>query len=82
MELDKREYDYNKLKQEGTGGPDMPSDFKTIVYPFNKYQITIRLTQDNRFIEVIEVKINKEFLSHKQKISTSGSIDVRKDYPE
>ncbi len=77
-----KDYDYDKLKNQGTGSHDEPSDYKTILYPFDKYQITVKLTPANEFIGIAEVKINKEFLSHKQKITPQGFHDVDEFYRE
>ncbi len=53
---------------------------KTIVYPFDKYDIVMRLTQNNEFVDVIEVRIRKDFLSYKQKIARKGFHDVEEFY--
>ncbi len=74
--------DYDKLKNQGTGSQGKTQDYKIIVFPLGKYQIKIILTPTNEFIEVVEVKINKEFLSHKQKIASRGHTDVDEYYPE
>lgn len=50
--------------------------YKRVVCPFNQYEITLRLTPDNKLVEVLEVKINKDFLSHKQKMASLNSFDV------
>jgi len=56
--------DYRK-EDKGTGSAH-PEDTVTIVYPFNKYLIVVRLTSDGRFIGIEEVRINKEFRSYKR----------------
>jgi hypothetical protein len=82
MDLSTNEFDYNKIKKEGTGSHDFFEDYKIIDYPFDKYQIKIKLAPNNEFIGIIEIKINKDFLSHKQKIISSGYIDVDDLYRE
>ena len=74
--------DYDKLKKQGTVSQGKIKDDKIIVFPFGKYQIKIKLTPTNEFIEVVEVKINKEFLSHKQKIASRRHTDVDEYYPK
>lgn len=74
--------DYYIIKNQGTGSHDLADNFKEIIYPFDKYQIKIKLTNANEFIEIMEVKVNKEFLSYKQKLTSQGFIDVNEDYPE
>lgn len=82
MDLSTNEFGYNKIKKEVTGSHDFFEDYKIIDYPFNKYQIKIKLAPNNEFIGIIEIKINKDFLSHKQKIISSGYIDVDDLYRE
>jgi hypothetical protein len=60
----------------GVTGSLAASTYKIIAYPFDQYLLTIKLTPDNKFIEVLEIKINKDFLSHKQKMSSLNSIDI------
>ena len=82
MDLSTNEFDYNNIRKKGTGSHDLFEDYKIIKYPFDKYQIKIKLTPNNEFIGIIEIKINKEFLSHKQKIVSKGYIDVDEFYRE
>jgi len=74
--------DYEELKDKGTGSHSEVTDYKIVVFPFDKYQIKIKLKPNNEFLEVIEVKINKEFLSHKQKITHADFHDVEEFYPK
>ncbi|MBL7075547.1 hypothetical protein ISS37_09960 [candidate division KSB1 bacterium] len=82
MDLQEIDYDYNKLKNQGTGSHGEPDDYNIIVYPFDKYQIKIKLTPNNEFLGIIEVGVNKEFLSYKQKIASKGYHDVDEFYRE
>ena len=82
MDLHTDELDYEKLRKTGTGSHDLFDDYKIIVYPFDKYQIKIKLTPTNEFIGIMEVKINKKFLSHKQKMISKGYHDVAEFYRE
>jgi hypothetical protein len=67
---------------QGTGSRFTPKDYKIIVYPFNKYEITMKLSLNNEFIEILEVKINKDFLTYKQKMISKGFHDIDKFYRE
>jgi len=74
---------YERLKKEGTGsGLEEPKYFKEIVYPFGKYEIKVRLSPSNKFIGISAVKINKDFLSFKQKTTSKGFHDVEEFYKE
>ena len=77
-----KDYDYDELKNQGTGAHKESSRHKIIVYPFDKYQIKVKLTPANEFVGITEVKINKEFLSHKEKITRQGFHDVDEFYRE
>jgi len=57
-------------------GSFVSSSCKIIVFPFNQYEITIKVTPDNKFVEVLEIKINKDFLSQQQKLATLSSLDI------
>lgn len=73
---------FKQIINQGTGGHGKGDEYKIIDYPFGKYQIKIKLTLNNEFVDILEVKINKEFLSHKQKITPQGFHDVDKFYKE
>lgn len=51
-------------------------NFKVIIFPFNQYELKIKLTAENKFVEVLEVKINKDFLSHQQKMASLSSLNI------
>jgi len=70
-----------QVRKEGTGVP-IPLEYRDVVYPFRKYEITVRLTPDNEFIGIVEVKINKDFISYKQRLATKGFHDVDEFYRE
>jgi hypothetical protein len=72
------------LKHLATGSHDEfeDVDYKLITYPFGRYEIKIKLTPRNEFIEIVEIKINKDFLSYKQKLSTQEIHEVDEFYPE
>jgi hypothetical protein len=82
MDFQEKDYDYDNLKNQGTGIHERLDDYKIILYPFDKYQIKIKLTHSNEFIGIVEVKVNKEFLSHKQKITSQGFLNVEEFYRE
>jgi len=82
MYADENDFKYEEFKKRGTGSSEIAKEYKEIVYPFGKYQITVRLSPDNQFIGITEVKINKDFLSYKQKIVSKGFHDVDEFYPE
>jgi hypothetical protein len=82
VELDMREYDYGSFTKEATGGIGEGEDYKIISCPFGKYEVKVKLSRSNEFIEIVEVGINKDFLTQRQKISLHGFHDVERFYVE
>jgi hypothetical protein len=82
MEQEARQYGYDIFTREATGSPREVGDYRIISYPFGRYEIKIKVTPNNEFVEIVEVAINKDFLAQKQKLSLQGSHDVDKFYVE
>lgn len=55
----------HKNKDAGTGSAST-IEYVTLIYPFEKYEILVKLTVDGRFVGIEEVRINKDFRSYKQ----------------
>ena len=75
MELPKYKKDYKELTAGGTGSQEGASEYKAIICPFDKYEVKIVLNNKNEFVEIAEIKINKDFLSYKQKGRLRGLPD-------
>ncbi len=82
MELDVDRYDYTTFTQDSTGKTRKEEDYKVISYPFDKYEIKVKVSPSNEFLGIVEVGVNKDFLSQKQKISLKGYHDVDQFYVE
>mgnify|MGYP001103102856 CR=1 FL=1 len=82
MELEPKQYDYYSFTREGTGITGESGDYRIIPYPFGKYEIKVKVTPNNEFVGIVEVGINKDFLTQQQKISLRGFHDVEKFYIE
>jgi len=70
------------FEKQKTGSRDAPEDYKIIGYPFGKYEVTIKLSLNNEFIEIQKIKVNKDFRSYKQKMISKGFHDVDEFYEE
>lgn len=70
------------IKENGTGGSLSPKEFKEVVYPFEQYEVKLRLSPNNEFIAITEIRVKKDFVSYKEKISTKGFHDVESYYSE
>ena len=73
---------YESLRKNGTGSHDDFENLETIEYPFEKYIVKIIVTTKNEIFGIEEIKLNKDFLSYQQKISSKGYHDVDKFYYE
>ena len=64
--------DYGIYEEQGTGSHKELSKYKIKEYPFDRYKIKIALTPDNKFLGILEINLNKDFLSLKQKMISKG----------
>ena len=78
---DKGRLSYDDVTARSTGSLPSPQ-WKTIIYPFDKYEITVVLTQNDEFIGISEVSLKQEFVSYKQKTTPQGYHDVADFYRE
>jgi hypothetical protein len=73
----------NDHKDTGIGtGSTSAKEYVTINYPFEKYEIIVKLTMDGRFVGIEEVRINKDFRSYKQSIPQKIFRDIDEYKPE
>ena len=61
-----------------TGGPT--PDYKTIQVPFDRFVITLRLTAQGEFVDILQVALNKDFLSYRQQLQSRANQDVTDTY--
>lgn len=76
------ELSFNEITQDATGSINIPDIGKSLLYPLGKYIIKVRLTNDNKFVGISEVNVNKDFLDYKQKLMPKGVHDVDEYYRE
>lgn len=80
MDIKINGFDYKDLVSQSTGFKE--DKHRIIQYPFGKYIIKVEVDNNNAFIGIVEVEINKDFLDMKQKVSPKGYHDVSGFYPE
>ena len=73
---------YDTLKKKGTGSHDDDVDYKYIVYKLDRYDIKVKLTPDNRFVGVEEVKVSRDFMTNKEKSFINKYHDVTDYYQD
>ena len=69
-----------KSRKEGTGSDS--NEVLLITYPFEKYEIVVKLTLDRKFIGIDEVRINKDFRSYKQQTTQETFAHAEELPPE
>ena len=55
---------------------------KVILYPFGPYEVLIKLLNSGEFVEILEIRINKDFRDFKQKTQSRGYHDVSDIYEQ
>jgi len=63
----------------GTGDIDVIEKYRIINFKIDKYVISIKVSDQNKFIDIDEIKINEDFRDYKQKFS-SGTIRFIDNY--
>jgi len=66
---------------DSTGSHDF-DETQFFNYKLGKYEITVEVTLDNKFIGITEVKVNKGFRSYQQKIASTKVFDVEEYYKD
>ena len=59
-----------------TTGSAASSTYKIQICNFDPFIIAVKLTPDDKFLDILEIKITRDFLSHKQKMASLDSFDV------
>ncbi|MFX0102783.1 MAG: hypothetical protein ACFFCS_24660 [Candidatus Hodarchaeota archaeon] len=78
--VDKAEIYVLPPNPSGTGYENLIANTKVIEYPFDKYILKIELSEKNEFLRVLEIKINKDFRTIKEKILHSDDFDAMQYY--
>lgn len=59
---------------------DVPT--RTVVLPFDKYEVVLELTADHQILGISEIRIKRDFLSHDQIAPRAARPDVERFYEE
>jgi hypothetical protein len=57
-------------------GASAVSPSRTMTLTFDKYEVVLAVTEDNRVLGVVEVRQKQDFRDVKQKINSTGYIDM------
>ncbi|TFH07473.1 MAG: hypothetical protein E4H14_08420 [Candidatus Thorarchaeota archaeon] len=67
---------------EATGSAEEPRRYRTIAYPFDQYVVYVKVDEEDQFVGITEIRINKQFLSSRQKLASMSSLDVEEFYKD
>jgi len=71
-----------KFTDASTGSIRGSISYKLIDQHINNYVVTVRLNENNQFLGIEKIGVNKDFLSLDQKLSSVQFIDVDKYYED
>lgn len=69
------------VSRRGTGDT-RESPLKKLCLSYDKYEIDLAVTDDDRVVGVIEIRHKQDFRSMQQKLASSEYLDVEKYYAE
>ena len=72
----------NNLKITSTGSHDFMNSFKYVTLNVGDFSVVIKLTDEGKFVDVVEVGEKKDFLTTEQKLSIKGYHDFSEYYPD
>jgi len=67
---------YATVSSTGSGATVTPN--RTLTLSFDQYEIVLLVTEDNRVLGVTEVRQKKDFRDVRQKIASTGYIDLER----
>lgn len=65
--------------------PSFKEDKSIIVCPFDRYEIEVKLDENGRFLGIVGINVQRDFLSTLQRldhIRSIGYLDLSEKYPE
>ncbi|HEY2820001.1 MAG TPA: hypothetical protein VGJ06_03080 [Candidatus Acidoferrum sp.] len=65
-----------RLSIQGTGSPSIPSIARTKTVELGQYEVVFAVTDEDRVVSVVEVRVKKDFRNIQQKLGSTGYIDV------
>lgn len=80
--LPHKQYSDLDLTRGSTGADLDENRQKLVAVPYENFEIVVRLSEDNRFLGIAELRIKKDFLSHEQRVANTGVFDVDEFYRE
>ena len=61
---------------QGTGSAPTAAACKTITVGFDQYEVVLAVTEDDRVLGIVEVRVKKDFRNIQQKVASTGYIDL------
>lgn len=75
-------FDYFPVDYRCTGSHDLIGSTKIVTYPFDRYLIRVKLDSADRFLGIVEIQVNKDFLSYEHKRISQKYHDVDDFYKD
>ena len=82
MSLPERRYTEDMFRDRGTGSHEELADYELIEREVANYTIKIWVTGDGKFVDIVEVKLSKDFVDYKKKLAALDSWDASDYYTE
>jgi len=60
----------------GTGNNDFIEEGKILPYRFGKFDVDVIVGEDNEFLGIRQIEVNKSFLNKQQRRQSYGYLDV------
>lgn len=66
----------------GTGNNDIIEEGKILPYKFGKFDVDVIVDEDEKFLGIRQIEVNKSFLNKQQRMQTVGYLDVEQYYED
>ena len=80
----RQELEHRDLENQPTGTHG-EAEFRVVIYPFDRYLVHVKVGPENEFLGIIEITLNRDFLSTAQRIASIKALgyhDVDEFYRE
>ena len=71
-----------EIRSKGTGGYELLEGIEIVPFEFDRFIVDVVLSSSERFLGIKDIKMNKDFLSHEQKMHSQGYYDDSEFYQQ
>ena len=80
--METRKSQLPEIPHPGTGTHEPSESFRLLDYRFDRYRVRVKLSEDGKFVGIVEIGLNTDFMDYRQKIAALGHEDVEKYYQD